>query len=255
MATKIVYLSKDVYFVCMTHAQMSEKEEIMGLLIGNIVQNTAYIYDLCVLERSDKRKDRVEISPEQLASASAYAESLSQIHGVTFRVVGWYHSHPHITVHPSSVDLRTQEAYQQLDTGFVGLIFNCFGKEADGHMENQVVAFRSQDLTEVNIPLVVIASPVPVDVLSKLVDILNVLKSEELAYRKEAASKGGDLDVLHSSAVYNKSLTKLVEYGYLPLIRVLKQRLEANKREIEELKKQQDEQQSKILVDQLLKFK
>ena len=26
--------------------------------------------------------------------------------------MGWYHSHPHITVHPSAVDLRTQEPVQ-----------------------------------------------------------------------------------------------------------------------------------------------
>jgi proteasome lid subunit RPN8/RPN11 len=29
--------------------------------------------------------------------------------GNELRVMGWYHSHPHITVHPSAVDLRTQE--------------------------------------------------------------------------------------------------------------------------------------------------
>jgi len=29
--------------------------------------------------------------------------------GDELRVMGWYHSHPHITVHPSAVDLRTQE--------------------------------------------------------------------------------------------------------------------------------------------------
>lgn len=28
--------------------------------------------------------------------------------GVQTRVVGWYHSHPKITVQPSHVDLRTQ---------------------------------------------------------------------------------------------------------------------------------------------------
>ena len=37
-----------------------------------------------------------------------------------------YHSHPHITVLPSHVDVRTQAAYQQLDQGFVGVIISAF---------------------------------------------------------------------------------------------------------------------------------
>lgn len=80
------------------------------------------------------------------------------------RVIGWYHSHPHITVMPSHVgedykwyskqptscvliselwkhrpnlakkllvpvDVRTQRMYQMLDPGFVGLIFSCFNED------------------------------------------------------------------------------------------------------------------------------
>ena len=37
-----------------------------------------------------------------------------------------YHSHPHITVLPSHVDLKTQAAYQMLDDGFVGIIISAF---------------------------------------------------------------------------------------------------------------------------------
>lgn len=109
-------------------------------------------------------------------------------------------------------------------------------------MENQVVSFRSQDLTEVNIPTYIVVPSVPVDVLSKLVDIHNVLKREERAYYDEAC-KGGDLNVLYSSSVYNKSLTKLIEYGYLPLIYALKQKLENNRKKLNDLKQQQQQQQ------------
>jgi hypothetical protein len=76
---------------------------------------------------------------------------------VTTRVIGWYHSHPHITVLPSAVgtarrgtpcgaeraserasahaslcraaDVRTQSTYQLLDEGFVGLIFSVFDQD------------------------------------------------------------------------------------------------------------------------------
>ena len=43
------------------------------------------------LSRVDRRADRVEVSAEQLALASDDAERRG------CRVVGWYHSHPHIT--------------------------------------------------------------------------------------------------------------------------------------------------------------
>ena len=57
---------------------------------------------------------RVEVATEDLSGASTVAEQLG------LQVVGWYHSHPHITVFPSHVDVRTQGQYQQLDAGFVG---------------------------------------------------------------------------------------------------------------------------------------
>lgn len=58
---------------------------------------------MCMMRRSDKREDRVEISPEQLSSAAIEADALSSKHERDIKVVGWYHSHPHITVWPSHV--------------------------------------------------------------------------------------------------------------------------------------------------------
>lgn len=66
--------------------------------------------------------------------------------GAATRIVGWYHSHPRITVLPSHVDTRTQCQYQMMvraafvcwllpfsavlaqDNCFVGLIFACYLK-------------------------------------------------------------------------------------------------------------------------------
>ena len=51
--------------------------------------------------------------------------------GVTHRVLSGscrYHSHPHITVLPSHVDVRTQAMYQKLDEGFVGIIVSAFNQ-------------------------------------------------------------------------------------------------------------------------------
>ncbi|KAL2621252.1 hypothetical protein R1flu_001457 [Riccia fluitans] len=65
--------------------------------------------------------------------------------GRTTRVIGWYHSHPHITVQPSHVDVRTQKMYQMLDPGFVGIILSCFSEDANKVGRIQVIAFQSQD--------------------------------------------------------------------------------------------------------------
>lgn len=63
----------------------------------------SHISACVILHRSDKQPDRVEISPEQLCKASNYADELAQKLGQPMRVIGWYHSHPHITVCPSHV--------------------------------------------------------------------------------------------------------------------------------------------------------
>eukprot|EP01116_Phalansterium_solitarium_P019984 TRINITY_DN5766_c2_g1_i1.p2 TRINITY_DN5766_c2_g1~~TRINITY_DN5766_c2_g1_i1.p2 ORF type:complete len:350 (+),score=128.36 TRINITY_DN5766_c2_g1_i1:128-1177(+) len=150
MSLKRVDISSDVYFVCLSHALTTEIEEVMGLLLGDIEEtasgSVSHVTAVSVLARLDKRKDRVEISAEQLAAATQEAEKLSEALGKRTRVVGWYHSHPHITVFPSRVDVETQASYQMLDRGFVGLIFSCFNKDpADTSDRVQVLGFQSYD--------------------------------------------------------------------------------------------------------------
>ena len=57
----------------------------------------------------------MEASPEQMARCSAEAERYSKSTGVLTRIIGWYHSHPHITVHASHVDVRTQACSNNSD--------------------------------------------------------------------------------------------------------------------------------------------
>ncbi|KAH7686657.1 Ubiquitinyl hydrolase 1 protein [Dioscorea alata] len=112
---------------------------------------TALIWGASPQMRSDRRKDRVETNPELLAAASAQAEKMTLTTGRTTRVIGWYHSHPHITVLPSHVDVRTQAMYQLLDTGFIGLIFSCFSEDAQKVGRIQVIAFQSLNGKEMHV--------------------------------------------------------------------------------------------------------
>ena len=49
------------------------------------------------------KKDRVETSSVEIFEAFQAAETLNNETGRPLKVVGWYHSHPHITVQPSNI--------------------------------------------------------------------------------------------------------------------------------------------------------
>eukprot|EP01112_Ceratiomyxa_fruticulosa_P009546 TRINITY_DN2498_c0_g1_i2.p1 TRINITY_DN2498_c0_g1~~TRINITY_DN2498_c0_g1_i2.p1 ORF type:complete len:309 (-),score=76.46 TRINITY_DN2498_c0_g1_i2:59-985(-) len=147
-----VKVSSAAYMAMLTHALTSEKEEVMGLLLGDVEERSsgaiAIIWGVSVLSRSDKRKDRVEISPEQSSAATVQAEKMTEALGRRTRVVGWYHSHPHITVLPSHVDIATQYNYQQyMDPHFIGLIFSVFNNDSSMKGRIQVIAFQSIEST------------------------------------------------------------------------------------------------------------
>lgn len=86
----------------------------------------AEVVHVIVMARTDRRKDRVEVGYEQLAEAEELASALKNASGQDIRIIGWFHSHPHITVLPSHVDIRTQAQYQAMDAGFFGLICAVF---------------------------------------------------------------------------------------------------------------------------------
>uniref|UniRef100_UPI00358E7CBC lys-63-specific deubiquitinase-like n=1 Tax=Myxine glutinosa TaxID=7769 RepID=UPI00358E7CBC len=109
MVLDAVHINTDAFLVCLLHALSTENEEVMGLCIGEVdCEQVVHVMSVMILRRSDKRKDRVEISPEQLSAATTKAEHLSAQSGRTLRVIGWYHSHPHITVWPSHVGTLIQ---------------------------------------------------------------------------------------------------------------------------------------------------
>ncbi|GJJ72205.1 BRCA1/BRCA2-containing complex subunit 3 [Entomortierella parvispora] len=143
-----VLVQSNVLHILLAHALSTEKEEIMGLLMGDWIKegNTevARVDGVSLLTRSEKRKDRVEIGPEQLTMAAIEAEEITKATGKTTRVIGWYHSHPHITVFPSHVDLRTQLSQQLMDSRFIGMIVSCFNTDSELSNKIQVTCFQSR---------------------------------------------------------------------------------------------------------------
>ncbi|KAG0375867.1 BRCA1 BRCA2-containing complex, subunit 3 [Mortierella sp. AD032] len=143
-----VLVQSNVLHILLAHALSTEKEEIMGMLMGDWITEgsteIARVDGVSLLTRSEKRKDRVEIGPEQLTMAAIEAEEISKATGKTTRVIGWYHSHPHITVFPSHVDLRTQLSQQLMDSRFIGMIVSCFNKDSELSNKIQVTCFQSR---------------------------------------------------------------------------------------------------------------
>ncbi|KAG0360897.1 BRCA1 BRCA2-containing complex, subunit 3 [Podila minutissima] len=172
-----VVVQSNVLHILLAHTLSTEKEEIMGMLMGDWVKEgpteIARVDGVSLLTRSEKRKDRVEIGPEQLILAAVEAEEITKATGKTTRVIGWYHSHPHITVFPSHVDLRTQLSQQIMDRRFIGMIVSCFNTNGDLANKIQITCFQSSnDSQHIKLPFSVInENPLDSLTLPKLLEI------------------------------------------------------------------------------------
>ncbi|XP_074963047.1 lys-63-specific deubiquitinase BRCC36 isoform X2 [Phalacrocorax aristotelis] len=210
-----------------------------------------HIHSVIILRRSDKRKDRVEISPEQLSAASTEAERLADMTGRPMRVVGWYHSHPHITVWPSHVDVRTQAMYQMMDQGFVGLIFSCFIEDKNTKTGRilytcfqSIQAQKSSEYERIEIPIHV----VPHETIGKVclesaVELPKILCQEEQdAYRRiHSLTHLDSVTKIHNGSVFTKNLCSQMSAISGPLLQWLEDRLEQNKQRVQDLQQEKEQ--------------
>eukprot|EP00842_Homolaphlyctis_polyrhiza_P006642 jgi/Hompol1/697/HPOL_002588-RA len=169
-----IELSSEIHMLCSSYALSTGNEEVALVLLGtygtqgqnedeqkkdagdlldSAADKVAVVQSCVFVVRHDKRRDRVEISSSELSRALGEAEAAG------LRVVGWCHSHPHITVHPSHVDLATQHSLQALDPRFFGIIYAAFLSPSNTTSRLQVTAFQaarsssSGSLVEVRVPL------------------------------------------------------------------------------------------------------
>ncbi|XP_057351497.1 lys-63-specific deubiquitinase BRCC36 isoform X2 [Manis pentadactyla] len=251
-AVQAVHLDSDAFLVCLNHALSTEKEEVMGLCIGEVdTVRIVHIHSVIILRRSDKRKDRVEISPEQLSAASTEAERLAELTGRPMRVVGWYHSHPHITVWPSHVDVRTQAMYQMMDQGFVGLIFSCFIEDKNTKTGRvlytcfqSIQAQKSSEYERIEIPVHIVPHITIGKVcLESAVELPKILCQEEQdAYRRiHSLTHLDSVTKIHNGSVFTKNLCSQMSAVSGPLLQWLEDRLEQNQQHLQELQQEKEE--------------
>jgi len=198
-----VKITPEVWAACWNHTLTTETEEVMGLLMGKEeggVSKTLILSALKISRRITKQKDRVEIDHQDLIEAAEYAEKLSDER----RVIGWYHSHPHVTVHPSHIDLATQASYQLMDKNFVGLIFSTYNFDKKKKIDiKEAIAFQTLNNNEErNLEIEVTSEEWTGDrektVIEALTKTPDILKQEEL----EACCSFKSDDILNN--VYNK---------------------------------------------------
>jgi len=232
-----VEITKTAQFACTAHALTTQTEEVMGLLIGVWTKNIVQISHVHIVKRQNntRQKDRVEIAPEDVSKAAIRAEELAKETGKDLKVVGWFHSHPHISILPSHVDAKTQGEYQQyMDERFVGLIFSVFDEnvvEMTGSIK--MIAFQAERESErwvyklLNMNLIN-NEPGRYDglrnSLKTIVESQQKLVLEEEILHQEYLTKANDqlLKQAYVNNVYEKCLILLIENGCLPLYTILK---------------------------------
>lgn len=231
-----VQLSSAVAQECFHHAYTTEREEVMGMLFGELVRPTenpsmkvARIWGSFALRRTDKRHDRVEISPNDLVAATLRAEQLTTLTGKPTRTIGWYHSHPHITPYPSHVDLASQMSYQSMETGWVGLIFAVFSAHGTTHAHTATIhSFRAGDgATHQKVPVVVVPPgalllrpPKRFDAAQQLVDTMIQEMETSRVQAVEALTKAGaeKEPLVHLIALQEATLYRYAQTNVQPLV-------------------------------------
>ncbi|KAJ3423759.1 lys-63-specific deubiquitinase brcc36-related [Anaeramoeba flamelloides] len=258
-----VLLNPECYYSCLCHTLTTEEEEVVGLLLGSSIENENYnIVTIKLnkpLKRTDKKKDRTEVNPQQLSNCLDYAENLTKKTNKEYRIVGWYHSHPkHINVFPSEMDLKTQMQYQQMDPNFVGLIFSTFNQESTNKQGDiRVTCFQAgtskdgyskyEDFAHKKIPLYINPQlqtplrPVSFEPISNLSGV--IFDEQRISYLQflnnskiSNSNKIHTSDLIYYSGIYQKKLAMLIETLNYPILQNLQDRLEYTKELVEKKK-------------------
>uniref|UniRef100_A0A7E4UZR9 COP9 signalosome complex subunit 5 n=1 Tax=Panagrellus redivivus TaxID=6233 RepID=A0A7E4UZR9_PANRE len=115
-----VQISTIALLKMITHARSGGEIEIMGMLQGQIKENTFIVSDVFALP-VEGTETRVNAQTEAYEYMSKYAELYNKA-GYKEQVVGWYHSHPGYGCWLSGIDVSTQALNQQFTEPFLAIV-------------------------------------------------------------------------------------------------------------------------------------
>ena len=169
-----------------------------------------------------------------------------------FNICGWYHSHPHITVFPSNVDIKTQSMYQTMDNKFVGLIASVYNQNKKTFVDTiELIGFQSEGDHFIKIPInICVYDDISMieenlKTLYKIPDILS--KEENNLYLKNTENSNnvlcnmsnlggkllffllfGNFSTIILFKVYLHTMSEVIGTSYLEMIDALECRTELN---------------------------
>ncbi|KAA0701506.1 Lys-63-specific deubiquitinase BRCC36 [Triplophysa tibetana] len=252
MIQTYVLTTSDYWVMCENYILSISMESCMTLkILDREITRVQKISLKAILYRPSQRSDWLCISFFRCRCLSRKTlHRLAEMTGRPMRVVGWYHSHPHITVWPSHVDVRTQAMYQMMDQGFVGLIFSCFIEDKNTKTGRvlytcfqSVQAQKGSEYERIEIPIHVIPHEAIGKVcLESAVELPRILCQEEQdTYRRiHSLTQLDPITKIHNGSVFTKNLCSQMSAISGPLLQWLEDRLEQNKQSIIELQKEKE---------------
>uniref|UniRef100_A0A2K6V5R9 BRCA1/BRCA2-containing complex subunit 3 n=1 Tax=Saimiri boliviensis boliviensis TaxID=39432 RepID=A0A2K6V5R9_SAIBB len=260
-AVQAVHLESDAFLVCLNHALSTEKEEVMGLCIGEVSSSVSlagtlsdskfaytgtemrtvaekvdavrivHIHSVIILRRSDKRKDRVEISPEQLSAASTEAEISLLVNRSFYVLWGCW-----ATLYIFGISFNLLLLEGTLESSSTGrVLYTCF---------QSIQAQKSSEYERIEIPIHIVPHVTIGKVcLESAVELPKILCQEEQdAYRRiHSLTHLDSVTKIHNGSVFTKNLCSQMSAVSGPLLQWLEDRLEQNQQHLRELQQEKEE--------------
>jgi len=116
---EMVYISSLSLLKMLKHGRAGVPLEVMGLMLGEFIDDyTVRVVDVFAMPQSGTG---VSVEAVDYVYQTKMVDMLKQT-GRPEEVVGWYHSHPGFGCWLSSVDINTQQAFEQLNPRAVAVV-------------------------------------------------------------------------------------------------------------------------------------
>jgi len=118
---EVIHISSLALLKMLKHGRAGVPMEVMGLMLGEFVDEyTVQVIDVFAMPQSGTS---VSVESVDHVFQTKMVDMLKQT-GRSEMVVGWYHSHPGFGCWLSSVDINTQQSFEQLDTRSVAVVID-----------------------------------------------------------------------------------------------------------------------------------
>ncbi|KAH9899988.1 Mov34-domain-containing protein [Cubamyces lactineus] len=116
---EVIHISSLALLKMLKHGRAGVPMEVMGLMLGEFVDEyTVHVIDVFAMPQSGTT---VSVESVDEVFQAKMLDMLKQT-GRSEMVVGWYHSHPGFGCWLSSVDINTQQSFEQLDRRSVAVV-------------------------------------------------------------------------------------------------------------------------------------